>query len=149
MTIQHSRLHHRTPGWAPEGDRFHVRIRLESLESSLTSPVLGAILLESVGFYHRRGRWYAWLVVLMPDHLHAVLSFPPEVSMSRVIGEWKKYHATTSGVQWQSNYFDHRLRNDQEFVEKAYYIRANPVRKGLCKWLEDWPWVAEPWKTDG
>jgi len=82
----------------------------------------------------------------MPDHLHAILSFSEENRMSRIVGEWKKYHTTTSGVSWQGNYFDHRLRSEKEFIEKAEYIRMNPVRKGLCEKPEDWPWVVEPWK---
>jgi putative transposase len=91
-------------------------------------------------------RWYAWLFVLMPDHLHAILSFSQDVSMSRVLGDWKKYHEHKTGICWQDGYFDHRLRSDDEFVEKAHYIRMNPVRAGLCALPTAWPWVAEPWK---
>jgi hypothetical protein len=36
--------------------------------------------------------------------------------------------------------FDHRLRRDESLDEKARYILANPVRAGLVKREEDWPW---------
>ena len=42
--------------------------------------------------------------VLMPDHLHALLSFHPEKSMSMVVGNWKKFHSRCNGVVWQDNY---------------------------------------------
>lgn len=64
--------------------------------------------------------------------------------MSRVIGEWKHYHTKNSHVSWQEGYFDHRLRNENEFALKAEYIRQNPVVKALCKKPEDWPWVVTP-----
>lgn len=52
--------------------------------------------------------------------------------MSNVIGDWKRYQNTSLGVVWQDNFFDHRIRNDAEYFEKAEYIRRNPVAKGLC-----------------
>jgi len=68
--------------------------------------------------------------------------------MSRVVGDWKKYQQRELAITWQEGYFDHRLRNEAEFVEKCHYIRMNPVRAGLCATPTDWPWAAEPWKTD-
>lgn len=79
----------------------------------------------------------------MPDHAHALLSFPPDRQMSRVIGGWKSWHARNSGIDWQDNYFDHRIRSDDEFQQKAAYIRRNPVAKGLCQRSEDWPWIVD------
>jgi REP element-mobilizing transposase RayT len=68
----------------------------------------------------------------MPDHLHALLAFPPDKKMSNVIDTWKSFHAKQSDISWQANYFDHRIRTDAELEEKAAYIRRNPVVKGLC-----------------
>jgi putative transposase len=50
------------------------------------------------------------LFLLMPDHVHAVLSFPRDKSMSEVIRDWKRFHKRTYRVMWQEGYFDHRLR---------------------------------------
>ncbi len=77
----------------------------------------------------------------MPDHLHALLSFAPHKQMSVIIGAWKGFHAKRSGIAWQNNYFDHRIRNDSELQSKEDYIRLNPVAKGLCQNEGDWPWV--------
>ena len=63
--------------------------------------------------------------------------------MSDVIGVWKKYHNRMNGIKWQDNYFDHRIRNDNELSEKSIYIRQNPVVKRLCKISELWPWILE------
>jgi REP element-mobilizing transposase RayT len=143
------KLHHRIPAWVPDGAQFHIRIRLEQgTPARLTDLAIASHLLDSFVFYHQQRRWYAWLVVLMPDHLHAILSFPRDTGMSRTIGEWKKYHAKAHRLTWQDNYFDHRLRSADAFVEKAHYLRMNPVRAGLCAQPKDWPWVVEPWKLE-
>lgn len=121
-----------------------MRIRCDRTQAiPLTTRKLADLVLESVGHYHVNGRWHARLFLLMPDHLHALLSFPPNQTMSAVIRSWKAYHARCSGVKWQSGYFDHRIRNAKELDAKWGYIRQNPVVKELCQQEEDWPWMIE------
>ena len=57
--------------------------------------------------------------------------------------DWKAFHKRLNGVRWQENFFDHRIRNREEFDEKACYIRMNPARKGLCQTAEDWLFVLD------
>lgn len=56
------------------------------------------------------------------------------------MSDWKHFTARTLGIEWQRDFFDHRLRH-RSFVEKAHYIRMNPVRAGLVEKLEEWPYV--------
>lgn len=138
------RLPHEVPPWTRDGSLYHVRIRCGRVpgQAPLTDPVLAPALLESVRFYEERGRWHALLWLLMPDHLHALLAFPPNEVMSRVVGDWKRFHAKRRGVIWQEGYFDHRVRNDDgELARKAAYIWQNPVASGLCTAPGAWPWV--------
>jgi REP element-mobilizing transposase RayT len=137
-----SRLHHGAPSWVADGSVFHVRIRCAKENPiCLTQPDAAESLLESVRVYADTGRWFSHLFLFMPDHAHALLSFPKDEVMARVIGDWKRYQSGNLGVLWQDNFFDHRIRNTREHIEKAAYIRQNPVVKGLCARPEDWPWV--------
>jgi putative transposase len=82
----------------------------------------------------------------MPDHLHALLSFAHDESMSEVIRDWKRFHARTNHVIWQEGYFDHRLRADdrgEQLSSKMNYLRQNPVAAGLCAKAEYWPWFID------
>lgn len=74
----------------------------------------------------------------MPDHLHALISFPSGESMRAC---WKRFTSKKTGIIWQRDFFDHRIRNDESWQAKADYIRQNPVRKKLVARSEDWPWV--------
>jgi REP element-mobilizing transposase RayT len=139
------RLSHVVPSWVADGSTFHIRIRLSAeSRTQLTEMNTATALLDSVREYHRETRWHCRLFLLMPDHLHALLSFPPDKRISGLIGGWKSYHAKHSGIRWQDNFFDHRIRSDASLNEKASYIRNNPVAKGLCARPEDWPWVIGP-----
>jgi hypothetical protein len=89
-----ARLHHRVPDWVEPGAIFHIRIRLEREKDQkpLTDPPLGRAVLDSAKSYDANMRWHIALFLLMPDHLHAVLSFPRDKSMSEVIRDWKRFH---------------------------------------------------------
>src|SRR5204862_674511 len=98
-------------------------------------------IFDSVEFRNQNAISYARLLCLMPDHLHALISFPFERLMKQIIADWKGFLATKFRIEWQCHFFDHRLRKDENYREKADYIRANPVRAGLVKPSEDWPYL--------
>jgi REP element-mobilizing transposase RayT len=139
------RLHHKTPGWVESGSRFHIRLRAAKEQSvSLTDPRLAPDLIAAARRYHDSGRWWCEFLLLMPDHIHAIISFPRAISMSATVRDWKRGTARFQRVQWQENFFDHRIRNEAEFAETWRYIRRNPVAKDLCREEEAWPWWWTP-----
>ena len=79
----------------------------------------------------------------MPDHVHALLSFPTAEPMAAAIRDWKRFTSTKAGVAWQRGFFDHRIRNDESWEQKAEYIRQNPARHGLVARAADWAWRFE------
>jgi putative transposase len=143
-----AKLHHRVPHWIEPGSLFHIRIALdrEKEHTPLIAPPLGKALLDSARFYEAKQHWHISLFLLMPDHLHALLSFQRDKSMSRIIGDWKHFQTHEHGIMWQPGYFDHRLRADErgeQLSAKMNYIRQNPVAAGLCTKVENWPWRIE------
>ncbi len=142
------RLHHEVPSWVEDGALFHIRIALERVlkQNSLTHPPLARAILDSAILYQQKERWHITVCLLMPDHLHALLSFPRIESMSSVISDWKRFHARMHQVAWQEGYFDHRLRDDErgeQLSMKIDYIRQNPIAAGLCATAKDWPWIID------
>ena len=76
----------------------------------------------------------------MPDHAHMLATFGPDASMEKIVRSWKRHSARYASIRWQRDFFDHRLRNDESFEEKAAYILNNPIRAGLVARSEDWPY---------
>ena len=59
--------------------------------------------------------------------------------------------AATPGIpapHWQKGFFDHVLRSDESYAQKWEYVRDNPVRAGLVKKWEDWPYWGEVWRLE-
>ena len=98
---------------------------------------VAAEMLESARFYHEHGRWFLNLFLIMPEHLHMLASFP-NGRVKETCGAWKGYLRKTLGVRFQSDCFEHRIRNEAEFAEKWNYICQNPVRMGLVESADEW-----------
>jgi len=94
---------------------------------------------------------HAW--VIMPNHVHVLVSPGESGSMNRIVAGWKRFTGTTinartgaSGAFWQKDYFDRLIRDWDHFVNVARYIRLNPVKGkvpvGLFMVYEA-PWVVK------
>ena len=84
----------------------------------------------------------AW--VIMPNHVHVIVGPMPQRTLPEILHSWKSYTAKfankrlgRSGTFWQAEYYDHVIRNAEEFAHGVRYIRENPAKAGL----RDWPWV--------
>jgi putative transposase len=140
-----SRLPHTAPQWVASGSWYFITINCAPPgKNQLCRAEVGDAVISTLAHNHRKFAWHCRVALLMPDHLHAIIAFPPEPGMATVIKNWKHFNATHFRVEWQRDFFDHRLRNDQEEQEKTSYILMNPLRKGLCERAEDWRWVYRP-----
>jgi putative transposase len=100
-------------------------------------------LFETARRYHAAQRWYVKLLLLMPDHLHMLIAVPGDAQLSNLIRDFKRIATRFVKIDWQRNFFDHRLRHDGSENEKVAYIRANPVRAGLITQGEEWPYAID------
>ncbi|HEY4272991.1 MAG TPA: c-type cytochrome [Candidatus Udaeobacter sp.] len=150
---QRKKLPHERPRWLrPEDEVFFITVCCVSRgKNQLCHQKIAREIFDSAQFRNQNAIWYAHLVCLMPDHLHLLISFPYERPMKAIVADWKRFLATKLKIEWQRDFFDHRLRKDESYQEKADYVRANPVRAGLVAPSEDWPyfWQADPQTKDG
>jgi REP element-mobilizing transposase RayT/mono/diheme cytochrome c family protein len=145
---QRQKLPHERPLWLrPEDEIFFITVCCKPRgKNQLCNSNIARAILDSVEFRNQNDVWYVHLVCLMPDHLHALISFPYEQPMKQIMADWKRFLSTQLEIEWQRDFFDHRLRKEESYREKADYIRANPVRAGLVTRPEEWPffWTANP-----
>ena len=136
---------HRTPQWVETNAAFFITINCQKRGvNQLCLPAPANALLTGALTYHTQLKWNCLVMMLMPDHLHAILAFPREPGMVTTLRSWKRFMTRMHGICWQENFFDHRLRTHWELIEKKDYILNNPVRKGLVQNASDWPWKIEP-----
>jgi REP element-mobilizing transposase RayT len=140
-----NRLPHDVPQWVHEGSFFFISVNCQPRgKNHIARAGVSDAILAAAAYNHEHLVWHCRLMLLMPDHLHAVIAFPRVSGMKPIMKHWKHFIATHQKVSWQRDFFDHRLRNHHEEMEKVSYILMNPVRRGLCERAEDWPWVYRP-----
>jgi putative transposase len=143
-------LPHEVPLWIhPDREDYFITVCCrERGRNQLADPTVGVALIDTIKHRNDRQIWYAHLAVIMPDHLHLIVSFGRiDTPIQTVVSKWKEWTAKSLSIRWQRDFFEHRLRKDESFREKADYVLANPVRAGLVNRWNDWPYtfIAEPW----
>ena len=119
---------------------FHHHLLPATGSNQLCEETIASVLFDTAWIYHERGRWNLDLLLLMLDHLHALIGVDGRDSLSQLIRDFKRITAKFGGIEWQRNFFDHRLRHDESLTEKFAYICQNPVRAGLVQNEADWPY---------
>ncbi len=141
---ERKRLPHQVPLWIdPNKELYFLTISCYPRgKNQLAHPKIAAAVLETVAFRNASYLWYAHIFLLMPDHAHALISFPPsEKTLKAIVSQWKGWTAKAIGIEWQRDFFEHRLRGEENHQQKANYILQNPVRAGLVQKPEEWPYV--------
>ena len=139
------KLNHDIPSWVSYDAVFFITINCAVRgENSLALPDVASALFEGMPVYEKQEKWWIHLALLMPDHLHMLVSFGIRFPMDKIISDWKRYCSRQYGIKWQKNFFDHRIRSDEQYAEKYEYIRNNPVRKRLSQTPDEWPYVWIP-----
>jgi putative transposase len=142
--LRRKTLPHEIPLWInPQTEIYFITINCQARhKNQLASREISERLFETVRHRQEKILWWPYLFLLMPDHLHTLLSFPPSGKpLQSIISKWKEWTAKELGIVWQRDFFEHRLRHDESHREKADYILENPVRQQLVTRAEDWPYV--------
>jgi len=98
--------------------------------------------------------------VLLPDHLHCIWMLPdgddafPErwrrikerFTRSRLIHGGRDWDVSAQARRqgrrgvWQPRYWEHRIRDEDDYLRHRDYIHLNPVKHGYAENPGDWPW---------
>lgn len=88
--------------------------------------------------------------VLMPDHVHLFAQFAPAaISLAKWVKSLKNTiskvfrTATFAAPHWEKDYFDRVIRSRESYEQKWRYVLNNPVRAGLVKSADEWPYAGE------
>jgi len=112
-------------------------------------------------FLRCRARWPFTLeaIVLLPDHLHAVWTLPPDDEDYSKRWGWIKKEFTKTWLEhaqdapafaverwnrrrsvWQAKFWEHTLRDAVDFQRHLDYLHFNPVKHGYVECPYKWRW---------
>jgi REP-associated tyrosine transposase len=114
---------------------YHRRLGLDC-------PATRDVFVQVLEQMRRRFGLCVYGYVLMPEHVHLLLSEPQRGLLADSIHYLKLSFAKRlgTGLFWQKRYYDRNVRDEREFREKLRYIHRNPVKRGLVPAPGDWNW---------
>jgi putative transposase len=131
-------------------------------------------MLQALELGRTRQMYDLWAYVVMPEHVHVVLWPRPDVTIASLLTTikqsvakrallWLRQEAPEFLEQledrqpngqrhyrfWQrGGGYDRNLRTVADIHRNIEYVHANPVRRGLVKAPDDWPWSSyRAWQT--
>ena len=96
-------------------------------------------------------------IVILPDHLHMILTVQRAKEYPKIISTIKRYYSQHCDVNltnhivqshsrkkqrynpvWQKRYYEHTIRDEKDYEQKHLYMYHNPVKHGYVDDVEMW-----------
>lgn len=146
--------------WHGGGDLHFITFSCYRRQPLLASARRRDLFLKVLEQVRQRYQWVVIGYVVMPEHVHLLVSEPQQRALSRamqalklgfarrVLAEQRRRRRMEQGdlfehgLQriWQARYHDFNVRTGRKRVEKLRYIHRNPVKRGLVEAPELWRW---------
>jgi len=136
------------------GGTFFLTVALLERRRDLLATNIEALRTALREVQHRRPHRIDAMVVL-PEHLHAIWTLPPDdadfstrwrlvktafskqIPATEQVSDVRKEKAER-GI-WQRRFWEHAIRDEQDFARHVDYIHFNPVKHGHVTRVRDWP----------
>lgn len=128
---------------APQEERTYFttfstwqRLRLFQVHSNAT------LMAETLMHYRNQGRYALHAYVVMPDHVHALITPAPDVSLEKAIQLMKggfSFRLKSRSEVWERGHFDKRVSDRNAYAACLNYIHHNPVVARIAETDSDYP----------
>jgi putative transposase len=122
------------------------------------------VFLKVLSDVRHRYDFFLWGFVVMPEHIHLLITEPARGTPSTVLQAlkqrasralrhrrrkkasgsqmrlWAETHGTSERRFWQPRFYDFNVWTVRKKNEKINYMHFNPVKRGLVKDPQQWPW---------
>ena len=115
-------------------------------ECWLSNPLIADTVSNALHFFNNK-RYESHAFSIMPNHVHWLFTPVEDFRLARILHGLKSYTANEAnkilqraGRFWEKEYYDHMVRDVEQFGKIVIYILENPVKAGLCNEWSDWKW---------
>ncbi|TWT32192.1 Transposase IS200 like protein [Posidoniimonas corsicana] len=142
------------------GGTFFFTIVTHHRRCFLTEPAARQILRNSFRLVRARFPFAVEAIVLLPDHLHCVMTLPAgdadfSTRWNQIKGGFTRGWLAAGGAEgprsasreskrergvWQRRGYEHSCRDEEDLKRCIDYVHVNPLKHGLVDRVIDWPW---------
>jgi len=138
-----------------DGYRYYITIVTYERNPILIENI--TLLRESFAYAMMKFDFVLDDIVILPDHLHMIVTVPEAKMYPKIISTLKRYFSQRCDIKytkhimqshsrqlqgynpvWQKRYYEHTIRNEKDYMEKRIYMYHNPVKHRYVSNVEDW-----------
>ena len=131
---------------APQEERtFFVTTNCYQRQPIFRDAERARLMLTVLQDNRRKGRFLLHEFVIMPDHIHLLLTPAPDVSLEKAVQFLKggfsfrvKKELGFRCEMWQQSFTEHRVKDAADYEHHREYIRMNPMRSKLVSTPEEY-----------
>jgi putative transposase len=125
---------------------YFLTLTTHGRRTGLNALIIASVIKREITALEQDGSWQLHAAVIMPDHLHLLVTLGRRLTLGQAMGRLKAKTASILAeacLRWQGNYFDHQLRPNDLIDDVMLYIFLNPYRAKLlpCSALYEWTWL--------
>ena len=116
---------------------------------------MARLITEVLFHYQNQDKYLLHEFVVMPNHFHLLVTPVPPVTLEKALQFIKgafsyraKKELEFAPEIWQTSFYDHRVREANEYARFRHYIHMNPVCRGLVAAPEEFPYSSAKLKLD-
>ena len=106
-------------------------------ECYMNEPTIAKIVEDSITHFDGE-RYHLAAYCVMNNHVHLLIQPLGDHDLSSIIQSIKSYSAqnanaalSRSGSFWKKEFYDHLIRNEEDFINQLEYIKLNPIKAGI------------------
>jgi len=137
------RLHHRTAS----GCTYFVTTKAARNIALFQVHEIAEIVIAKLLHYRMAGAYRLHEFVLMPNHLHLLLTPADATTLEKAMqlikgGSSHEIHQKRASRMeiWQAGFHEATIRDTADYLSRVRYIHVNPVAAGFVDRAEEWRW---------
>lgn len=138
-----------------KGGTYFFTVNLEQRQNTLLVDEIEKLKVSFISM-KKRHPFFLDAIVVLPNHLHLLMTLPKgdnnfptrlrllksgfsrQIAKTEYIQETRK-KKNERGI-WQRRYWEHLIRDDNDYANHVDYIHNNPVKHGYVENAYDWPY---------
>ena len=128
---------------------FFVTSRTSRGVAVLQTERIAHLFIDVLRFYMRAKKFKVHDFVVMPNHVHVLLSLGPEMSIEKAVQMMKGNFSFRAKKElgypweiWQKGFSEVQVLTEASFIQHQNYIDENPVKAGLARSAEEYPYCS-------
>jgi putative transposase len=127
--------------WSSAGAEYFLTICTAERTTGLEGATMLPLVLGQAHCLTTDGVWHLRTAVVMPDHIHLLVTLGDHVSLGGAVRLFKgplTAALQTHNIRWQPSYFEHRLRVSEDRLPVFLNVFLNPYRAKVVGPREPW-----------